>query len=477
MSVLGKTDVIFFEDRDLNKDKLSRIVDDALGKSDDGELFLEYCQSEAFAFDDGRLKTASYDTSQGFGIRSIAGETRGYAHSSELSEAAIKRAADTVRNVSADFNENIEDHPRATNQSLYTDENPMLGMGFSEKVKLLKDIDAYARDRDTRIKQVSASLSASWQAVQIIRPGGFRVADIRPLVRLNVSVVVGDGSKMESGGTGVGGRLAYDRYIATDNWKQQVDEALRIALVNLEATAAPAGEMDVVLGPGWPGVMLHEAVGHGLEGDFNRKETSTFTGLVGERVASKGVTVIDDGTIPDRRGSITVDDEGTPSKRNVLIEDGILVGYMQDRQNARLMGVPTTGNGRRQSYAHHPMPRMTNTYMLGGDCEPEEIIKSVKNGVYAVNFSGGQVDIVSGKFVFSASEAYLIEDGKIKNPVKGATLIGNGPDAMNKISMIGNDMKLDEGVGTCGKDGQGVPVGVGQPTLKMNGVTVGGTAV
>ncbi len=477
MSVLSKTDDIFFEDRDLNKDKLSQIVDDALGQSDDGELFLEYCQSEAFAFDDGRLKTASYDTSQGFGIRSIAGETRGYAHSSELSEAAIKRAANTVRNVSADFNESLDDHPRATNQSLYTDENPMLGMSFSEKVKLLKDIDAYARNSDTRIKQVSTSLSASWQAVQIIRPGGFRVADIRPLVRLNVSVVVGDGNKMESGGTGVGGRLAYDRYIATDSWKQQVDEALRIALVNLEATAAPAGEMDVVLGPGWPGVMLHEAVGHGLEGDFNRKKTSVFTDLVGERVASKGVTVVDDGTIPDRRGSITVDDEGTPSKRNILIENGILVGYMQDRQNARLMGVPTTGNGRRQSYAHHPLPRMTNTYMLGGDCEPEEITKSVKNGLYAVNFSGGQVDIVSGKFVFSASEAYLIEDGKIKNPVKGATLIGNGPDAMNKISMIGNDMKLDEGVGTCGKDGQGVPVGVGQPTLKMNGVTVGGTAV
>ena len=477
MDVLGKTDDIFFKDRDLNKDKLTRIVDDALGQSDDGELFLEYCQSEAFAFDDGRLKTASYDTSQGFGIRSITGETRGYAHSSELSEVAIKRAANTVRNVSTNLNESVEDHPRATNQSLYTDENPMLGMSFSEKVQLLKDIDAYARDSDARIKQVSTSLSASWQAVQIIRPGGFRVADIRPLVRLNVAVVVGDGNKMESGGNGVGGRLAYDGYIATDNWKKQVDEALRIALVNLEATAAPAGEMDVVLGPGWPGVMLHEAVGHGLEGDFNRKKTSTFTGLVGKRVASKGVTVVDDGTIPNRRGSITVDDEGTPSKRNILIEDGILVGYMQDRQNARLMGVPTTGNGRRQSYAHHPMPRMTNTYMLGGDCEPEEIIKSVKNGLYAVNFSGGQVDIVSGKFVFSASEAYIIEDGKIKNPVKGATLIGNGPDAMNKISMIGNDMKLDEGVGTCGKDGQGVPVGVGQPTLKMNGVTIGGTAV
>ena len=477
MSALAKTDELFFKDRDLDKDHLNRIVDDTLGQSDDGELFLEYCQSEAFAFDDGRLKTASYDTSQGFGIRSVAGEARGYAHSSDLSESAIKRAADTVKNVSTGQNDSVGDHPIATNISLYTEENPMLGIDFPDKVKLLKEIDAYARDKDARIKQVSASLSASWQAVQIIRPGGFRVADIRPLVRLNVSVVVGDGNKMESGGTGVGGRLGYDKYICPDSWQGQVDEALRIAVVNLEATAAPAGEMDVVLGPGWPGVMLHEAVGHGLEGDFNRKKTSTFTGLIGKRVASKGVTVVDDGTIPDRRGSITVDDEGTPSRRNVLIEDGILVGYMQDRQNARLMGVPATGNGRRQSYAHHPMPRMTNTYMLGGKYEPEEIIKSVKNGLYAVNFSGGQVDIVSGKFVFSASEAYMIEDGKVKNSVKGATLIGNGPDAMNKISMIGNDMKLDEGVGTCGKDGQGVPVGVGQPTLKMNGVTVGGTAV
>jgi TldD protein len=368
-------------------------------------------------------------------------------------------------------------NPVKTNVKLYTDENPILGMDFSDKVKLLQDIDAYARSKDPKIQQVSASLSASWQAVQIMRANGHRAADIRPLVRLNISVVVADGDKMETGGTGVGGRMGYAGYIETENWQAQVDEAFRLAMVNLEAVPTPAGEMDVVLGPGWPGVMLHEAVGHGLEGDFNRKKTSTFTDMIGKRVASPGVTVIDDGTIPDRRGSITIDDEGTPSKRNVLIEDGILVGYMQDRQNARLMGVSETGNGRRESYAHHPMPRMTNTYMLGGKEEPEEIIKSVKNGLYAVNFSGGQVDIVSGKFVFAASEAYLIENGKITQPVKGATLIGNGPEAMNKISMIGNDMRLDEGVGTCGKDGQGVPVGVGQPTLKMNGITVGGTAV
>lgn len=477
MSNLSKTDEIFFANSDLDQARVTGIVEDAVGHSDDGELFIEYMQSEAFVFDDGRLKTASYDTSQGFGMRSIVGETRGYAHSSSLTEDSIIRAAATVKSVSHGHKGVFGEQPVTTNQGLYTSENPLLGVNFSDKVKLLKEIDAYARDTNPKVQQVSASLSASWQAVQIIRADGLRVADIRPLVRLNISLVVRDGDKMESGGTGAGGRIGYESYIQPEAWKAQVDEALRIALVNLDAVPAPAGEMDVVLGPGWPGVMLHEAVGHGLEGDFNRKKTSTFTGMVGQQVASRGVTVLDDGTIPDRRGSITVDDEGTPSRRNVLIEDGILVGYMQDRQNARLMNVPATGNGRRQSYAHHPMPRMTNTYMLGGDHDPQEILCSVKNGIYAANFSGGQVDIVSGKFVFSASEAYLIEDGKVKNPVKGATLIGNGPDAMNKISMIGDDMKLDEGVGTCGKDGQGVPVGVGQPTLKMNGITVGGTAV
>ncbi|MDG1274712.1 MAG: metalloprotease TldD [Alphaproteobacteria bacterium] len=477
MSDLEITDDIFFNQSDLNSQRIQRIVDDTIGHCDDGELFIEYRQSEAFGFDDGRLKTASFDTSQGFGLRGIVGETRGYAHASELSEPAIRRAAETVKTLRSGNNEAPANNPVKTNAKLYTNENPILGMGFSDKVKLLQDIDSYARSKDPRIKQVSASLSASWQAVQIMRANGHRVADIRPLVRLNVSVVVADGEKMESGGTGIGGRMGYNGYIGLENWQAQVDEAFRLAMVNLEAIPAPAGEMDVVLGPGWPGVMLHEAVGHGLEGDFNRKKTSTFTDMIGKRVASPGVTVIDDGTIPDRRGSITIDDEGTPSRKNVLIEDGILVGYMQDRQNARLMDVPETGNGRRESYAHHPMPRMTNTYMLGGDKEPEEILKSVKNGLYAVNFSGGQVDIVSGKFVFAASEAYLIENGEITRPVKGATLIGNGPEAMNKISMIGNDMKLDQGVGTCGKDGQGVPVGVGQPTLKMNGVTIGGTAV
>lgn len=477
MTDLGTTDELFYGRAGLDREKVGRIVDDALAGADDGELFLEYRQSESFAFDDGRLKVASFDTTQGFGLRAIVDEARGYAHAADLSEDAIRRAGETVKAVQGAQGGTQANGPARTNRALYTDENPIPGMDFEAKVKLLQEIDAYARAKDARIRQVSASLAGSWQAVQILRAGGERVADIRPLVRLNVSVVVGDGDRMESGGTGVGGRLGYDRYIDPENWQAQVDEALRIALVNLDAVPAPAGEMEVVLGPGWPGVMLHEAVGHGLEGDFNRKKTSTFTDMVGQRVASKGVTVVDDGTIADRRGSITVDDEGTPSARNVLIEDGILVGYMQDRQNARLMGVAPTGNGRRQSYAHHPMPRMTNTYMTAGEHDPEEIIRSTKKGLYAVNFSGGQVDIVSGKFVFSASEAYMIEDGKVTHPVKGATLIGNGPDAMNKISMIGTDMKLDEGIGTCGKDGQGVPVGVGQPTVKMRGVTVGGTEV
>ncbi|MBV9828551.1 MAG: metalloprotease TldD, partial [Alphaproteobacteria bacterium] len=347
---------------------------------------------------------------------------------------------------------------------------------LTARAKLLADIDAYARARDARVRQVMASLSGVWQAVQIIRADGSRAADIRPLVRLNVSVVVAEGDRMETGSHGAGGRVSYEYYLDPRNWKAQVDEALRQALGNLSSVPAPAGEMTVVLGPGWPGVMLHEAVGHGLEGDFNRKGTSTFSGMVGQRVAAPGVTVVDDGTMPDRRGSLTIDDEGTPSAYNVLIEDGILKGYIHDRMNARLLGVAPTGNGRRESFAHAPIPRMTNTYMLNGKHDPDEIIKSVKKGIYAVNFGGGSVDITSGKFVFSASEAYLIEDGKIGPTVKGATLIGNGPDAMNKITMIGNDLKLDDGVGTCGKDGQGVPVGVGQPTLRMDGLTVGGTA-
>jgi TldD protein len=475
MADLARTEELFFTKTGMDRARVDKIVAEALSGMDDGELFLEWSQSESLALDDGRIKSASFDQSQGFGLRALSGESAGYAHASELSEAAIGRAAATVRAVQHGQSGTVAEPPPGTNRALYTDANPLASVDFPAKTKLLMEIDAYARSKDSRVKQVMASLSGSWRAIEIIRSDGARTADIRPLVRINVSVVVEENGRMEAGGSGAGGRFAYDRYLDPAQWKKQVDEALRQALVNLGSVPAPAGEMTVVLGPGWPGVMLHEAVGHGLEGDFNRKKTSAFTGLIGSRVAAPGVTVVDDGTLQDRRGSLTVDDEGTPSSYTRLIEDGILKGYMQDRLNARLMGMRPTGNGRRQSYAHAPMPRMTNTYMLAGSHDPQEILRSVKRGLYAVNFGGGQVDITSGKFVFSASEAYLIEDGKIGNAVKGASLIGNGPDALTKISMIGNDLKLDDGVGTCGKDGQGVPVGVGQPTLRMDGLTVGGT--
>ena len=476
MDLLQQTDELFFTHTNLDLERTSEIVRDALAGGDDGELFLEMRHAEMLAFDDGRLKTASYDQSSGFGLRAVAGEAHGYAHAGELSEAALQRAADSVSAVTKGYSGNAALAPSAgANNPLYSDRNPLNATSFDTKIKLLQEMDAYARDSDSRVKQVSASLSGSWQAVQIMRADGIRVADIRPLVRINIWVAVEQNGRMESGGAGAGGRVMLDQWLSPESWQSQVDEALRIAILNLQSVPTPAGEMEVVLGAGWPGVMLHEAVGHGLEGDFNRKGTSVFSGRVGQQVAAKGVTVIDDGTIADRRGSITVDDEGTPSRRNILIEDGILKGYMQDRQNARLMGVDATGNGRRESFAHAPMPRMTNTYMENGDADPQEIVASMRKGIYAVNFGGGQVDITSGKFVFSAAEAYLVENGKIGAPVKGATLIGNGPDAMSKITMIGNDTKLDSGIGTCGKAGQSVPVGVGQPTVKMGGVTVGGT--
>ncbi len=477
MSDIARTNELFFSRTGMDLKRVEGLIDDSIGDADDGELFLEYRQSESITFDDGRVRNASFDTSQGFGLRAVAGEATGYAHSTELSEAAIARAGKTVRAVRGGASGTVASPPAGTNRDLYADINPLGSPSFEEKVKLLGEIDAYARSTDPRVRQVTASLSGNWQAIQIVRAGGLQVADIRPMVRLNVSIVVGEGDRQETGSHGVGGRAVYDQWLHPDKWHSQVDEALRQALVNLEAVPAPAGEMPVVLGPGWPGVLLHEAIGHGLEGDFNRKKTSAFSGLLGERVASPGVTIVDDGTIPDRRGSLTIDDEGTPSAYNVLIEDGILKGYMQDRMNARLMGVAPTGNGRRQSYAHHPMPRMTNTYMLDGTAEPEECIRAVSNGIYAVNFGGGQVDITNGKFVFSCTEAYLIENGKLGAPVKGATLIGNGPDALTRIKMIGNDSRLDDGVGTCGKDGQSVPVGVGQPTMLLESLTVGGTAV
>jgi TldD protein len=473
---MTKTDEGFFERAGLDRANVQSLVDESLKGADDGELFLEYRQSETFAFDDGRLKAATFDTTQGFGLRAVAGEATGYAHASEISEAAIRRAGQTVRAVTQGYSGAVAEAPKRTNVKLYSDIDPLHTAGFETKIKLLEDMNAYARGKDSRVRQVSCSLAGEWQTVEIVRPGGEIFRDVRPLVRINASVVVEENGRQESGSYGGGGRSGYETYLDPTYWKNAVDEALRQALVNLSSVPAPAGEMTVVLGAGWPGILLHEAVGHGLEGDFNRKKTSAFAGLLGERVASPGVTVVDDGTIPGRRGSLSIDDEGTPTSRTVLIEDGILKGYMQDRQNARLMGVAPTGNGRRESFAHSIMPRMTNTYMLGGDKTPEEILASVKKGIYAVNFGGGQVDITSGKFVFSCTEAYLIEDGKIGVPIKGATLIGNGPEAMTRVSMIGNDMKLDTGVGTCGKNGQSVPVGVGQPTLRMDGLTVGGTA-
>lgn len=463
------------EQFDIAPEKVERLIGEVLRDADDGELFAEYRQSEALMFDNGRLKSGTFNTDRGFGLRAVAGEAVGYAHAGDLSEAALKRAGEAVSAVTRGRSGTYAAPPHGTNARLYGSENPIGSPSFEDKAKLLQQIDAYLRAKDAKVRQVTASLAASWQVVEILRADGHRIRDVRPLTRINIAVVVGEGDRQESGSYGIGGRRGFGDLVVEDNWKTGADEALRQALVNLEARPAPAGTMDVVLANGWPGVMLHEAVGHGLEGDFNRKKTSAFAGLMGEQVAAKGVTVVDDGTIDERRGSITIDDEGTPSGYNVLIEDGKLVGYMQDRQNARLMGTKPTGNGRRESYSHAPMPRMTNTYMLAGQNTPEEMISSVKRGLYAVSFGGGQVDITSGKFVFGCTEAYMIEDGKVSYPVKGAMLIGNGPEAMKRVSMVGNDPKLDTGIGNCGKGGQWVPVGVGQPHLKMNAITVGGT--
>jgi TldD protein len=466
---------LFFRSGALDRQRAESLLAEALTGADDGELFLEFRQSEALVFDDGRLRTASFDTSQGFGLRAVAGETTAYAHSSDVSEPALKRAAETVQAVSTGYSGVAAADPVGTNRSLYSGDSPVDAMGFAAKLALLEKADEFARRLDPRVRQVTISLAGELQAVEILRPGGFTRGDRRPLVRFNVTVVTGEGDRQESGSYGLGGREGFDAFVGGDSWQDCVQEALRQSLVALESEAAPAGEMDVVLGPGWPGILLHEAIGHGLEGDFNRKQTSAFAGLVGQRIAAPGITVVDDGTLERRRGSLTIDDEGTPTSCSTLIEDGILKGFIYDRLNARLMGVEPTGNGRRQSYAHQPMPRMTNTYMLAGDKDPGEIIASVKHGLYAVSFGGGQVDITSGKFVFSCTEAYRIENGRLGGPVKGATLIGNGPDALTRISMVGNDLKLDPGIGTCGKNGQGVPVGVGQPTLRLNGITVGGT--
>lgn len=453
------------------------ILREAVAGADDGELYLERRRSEALAFDDGRLRTASYDAGEGFGLRAVCGEAAGYAHSTELSPAALRRAAETTRLAARDGGgTGPAAPPQATNRRLYSDDDPLEGPDFQSRVTLLSELDAYARAKEPKVAQVTVSLACSMQEIEILRPEGTRVTDARPLVRMNVSVICESGGRRESGSAGGGGRFGVEAVMDPGHGRRLVDEAIRQALVNLEAEDAPAGVMDVALSSGWPGILLHEAVGHGLEGDFNRKKTSAFAGLMGEMIAAPGVTVVDDGTIPDRRGSITVDDEGTPSARNVLIEDGRLVGYMQDRQNARLMGVAPTGNGRRQSYAHPPMPRMTNTIMLAGDASPEDVVAGVEDGIHAVAFGGGQVDITNGKFVFSCTEAYRVRNGKVGAPVKGATLIGDGPSALMRIQALGNDMALDPGMGNCGKAGQWVPVGVGQPTVRIGGLTVGGAA-
>ena len=460
----------------LDPEQAQALTAKALGKADDGELYLQYRKAEAFGFDDGRLKTASYDTSSGFGLRAVSGEMTAFAHSNEMTPAAIRRAAETMALIEPGVAAKAGP-PQGTNQRRYTAADPLDLVPFADKVNLCQTIDAAARARDARVAQVSVSLSGTWSVVEIVRADGFVATDVRPLVRLNVSIVAEQNGRRETGSYGIGGRYLYNDLFEPATYNRAIDEALSQALVNLDSIAAPAGEMTVLLGNGWPGILLHEAIGHGLEGDFNRKGTSAFSGRIGERVAAEGVTVVDDGSLQDRRGSLTIDDEGTPTRETVLIEDGILKGYMQDRLNARLMGVEATGNGRRESYAHAPMPRMTNTFMKAGNDDPAELLSRVKKGIFAKAFGGGQVDIVSGKFVFSCTEAYRIENGRIGAPIKGATLIGDGPSCLTRVEGIGNDFALDEGVGMCGKGGQSVPAGVGQPTLLVAGLTIGGTAM
>jgi TldD protein len=451
-----------------------RHLADAVQGADDGEIFVERTRSESFVWDDGRLKSAAFDTEQGFGLRVVAGEAAGYAHASELSEAAISRAASAAAAVKRGYQGSLAMGPTPANRRLYAPVDPTDAPSFTHKTGLLAEIDAWVRARDPRVVQVNVSLAGSHREIDILRPDGVHFAEIRPLVRVNISVTLEKDGRRETGSAGAGGRAAYDMWIAPEYWQKLSVRAIEKASINLEAIAAPAGEMEVVLGPGWPAVLLHEAVGHGLEGDFNRKGTSVYSGRVGEQVAARGVTILDDGTLENRRGSLSFDDEGTPTSRTVLIEDGILKGYMQDRLNARLMGVAPTGNGRREDYASQPMPRMTNTVMLAGKDNPQDMVASLKRGIWAVDFGGGQVDITSGNFVFQCTEAYLIENGKIVAPVKNATLIGHGPTALSNVTMIGDDFAMDDGVGTCGKAGQSVPVGLGQPSLKITGLTIGG---
>ena len=468
---------------DIGRDQVSSMVQKALHGSDDGELFFETTPSESFLFDDGRLKNANFDISSGFGSRLVSGDITGYANSTILNKQSIKSSLDAIQTArnGKDIFISERKHPVKENsadikKSLYSESNPLNSISFDEKIKLVKNIDEFLRSYDNRVQQVSVSLSGNFQSIMIFNKEGEVVTDERPLVRLNISVIVNNGKRQESGSYGTGGRWDYTRLNSKDFYQTAAKKALSQALTNLDSIDTPAGEMTVILASGWPGVLLHEAVGHGLEGDFNRKGTSAFSNMMGQKVADEQVTVIDNGTIPDRRGSLNIDDEGTSTQETVLIENGILKGYLQDNMNARLMNEQPTGNGRRESFMHQPMPRMTNTYMTNGKYEPDEIIKSVKKGLYMVNFGGGQVDITSGKFVFSCTEGYEIENGKICSPIKGATLIGDGPKALNKIKMVGNDSSLDDGIGTCGKAGQSVPVGVGQPTLRIDEITVGGTS-
>ncbi len=476
---LATAQKLLLEPFGLDESHLSRALAEITAhKVDDADLYFQYTRSEGWSLEEGIVKTGSFSIDQGVGVRAVSGEKTAFAYSDDISEASLLDAARTVRSISSTTRSGrakVSARKVAPGRSLYNGIDPISTLDSTAKVQLLEKTEQLARKKDPRVKQVMAGLASEWDVVMVARADGTLAADVRPLVRLSVTVIAEQNGRREMGSGGGGGRFGL-AYFDDAQIESYVNDAVKAALTNLDSRPAPAGEMTVVLGPGWPGILLHEAIGHGLEGDFNRKGSSAFSGRIGKRVAAKGVTVLDDGTIADRRGSLNVDDEGNASQRNVLIEDGILRGYIQDSLNARLMGVKPTGNGRRESYAHVPMPRMTNTYMLGGDKAPEEIVASIKKGLYATNFGGGQVDITSGKFVFSASEAFWVENGKIQYPVKGATIVGNGPDALTRVTMIGNDMKLDTGVGTCGKEGQSVPVGVGQPTLRIDGLTVGGTA-
>ena len=479
LQTLGVARDILLTPFGLDESRLSKALGEIFThKVDYADLYFQFTRNEGWSLEEGIVKTGSFSIDQGVGVRAVSGDKTAFSYSDEISERALLEASAATRTIARQGAGKVKvasSIQAVGGRSLYLPHDPLASLDATEKVKLLEKVEKIARAKDPRVVQVMAGLAGEYDVVLVVRSDGVLAADIRPLVRVSVTVIAEQNGRREVGSSGGGGRYDYS-YFSDELLEKYAFEAVESAIVNLDARPAPAGPMTVVLGPGWPGVLLHEAVGHGLEGDFNRKGSSTFSGRIGERVAAKGVTVVDDGTIADRRGSLNIDDEGNPTQCTTLIEDGILKGYIQDTMNARLMKMPVTGNARRESYAHLPMPRMTNTYMLAGDKDPQEIIASVKNGLYAVNFGGGQVDITNGKFVFSASEAYMIEDGKVTYPVKGATLIGNGPDVLNRVSMIGNDMQLDSGIGVCGKEGQSVPVGVGQPTLRIDGVTVGGTA-